>query len=121
MDNWIRGRILCCKQRMREDRRQIRPRRILPRRKQQQTMEVEVNISYEAVGIARAVTSGWMNPERDAAYRDAQKAAQLAINSATATLQKEIERLRGEVEKAYLEGMIDYLCINNAWPLFKRR
>ena len=33
---------------------------------------------------------------------------QLAINSATAPLHKEIERLRGEVSKAYHEGMIDY-------------
>ncbi len=33
---------------------------------------------------------------------------QLAINSATAPLQKEIERLRGEVSKAYHEGMLDY-------------
>ena len=31
---------------------------------------------------------------------------QLAINSATAPLHKEIERLRGEVEKAYQEGFI---------------
>ena len=71
-------------------------------------MEVEVNISYEVIGIARAVTSGWMNPERNAAYRDAQKAVQLAINSATAPLQKEIERLRGEIDAAWFEARRGY-------------